>query len=111
MITRVDAEWITARKDWQEAKRKYKAQQRKESKEMSTGEAGTASVPETPPVEGKDDESEAGYSPDMDEMRCVLWSHGGAYLQLAYTRFTDIRYAGGYYFGSVDQERYADPCK
>jgi hypothetical protein len=74
----VEAEWVTAKKDWQEAKRKYKAhQQRKNSK------------PEGAPEQPSDEDNI--YLPDMDEMRCILYFHGG-----------------GYYFGSVDQERYGE---
>ncbi|KAH9944756.1 lipase/ esterase [Amylocystis lapponica] len=74
----IDAEWITARKDWEEAKRKHKAQQR----EARKGRAREpAAAPEEPP---------ATYEPEMDEMRCILFVHGG-----------------GYYFGSIDQERYS----
>ncbi|KAG8768394.1 hypothetical protein FRC12_005594 [Ceratobasidium sp. 428] len=40
------------------------------------------------PEEGEDD-GEAHYEPEMDDMRCMLYIHGG-----------------GYYFGSVDQQRY-----
>jgi acetyl esterase/lipase len=35
-----------------------------------------------------EDKPEPDYTPDMDEMRCMLYLHGG-----------------GYYFGSVDQQR------
>lgn len=76
-IRGVDAEWITAKKDWQEAKRKEKERRNNGSKD----------VPPPAPPEGDADNS---YRPDMDDMRCVLYFHGG-----------------GYYFGSVDQERYA----
>ncbi|KAJ6589896.1 hypothetical protein DFH09DRAFT_976385 [Mycena vulgaris] len=75
-VSGVDAQWITARKDWQEAKRRYKMHQK--SKTSS----------EAPPVDPAADS--APYEEHMDEMRCILYSHGG-----------------GYYFGSVDQERYS----
>ncbi|KAJ7019317.1 hypothetical protein C8F04DRAFT_1236790 [Mycena alexandri] len=71
----VDAQWITARKDWQEAKKRYKMHQ----KSKTPGEA---------PVDPEADS--APYEEYMDELRCILYSHGG-----------------GYYFGSVDQERYS----
>ncbi|KAG7091172.1 hypothetical protein E1B28_010224 [Marasmius oreades] len=72
-INGVDAQWITAKKDWQEHKRRYKMQDRaaRENEAYSAVDSGT-------------------YEKDMDEMRCILYSHGG-----------------GYYFGSVDQGRYA----
>jgi hypothetical protein len=62
---RLDAEWITAKKDWQEAKRRYKAKATR-----------TGSMPQTPPVT-VDTEEEDTYRPDMDTMRCILYSHGG----------------------------------
>ncbi|KAI0776295.1 alpha/beta-hydrolase [Trametes elegans] len=73
----VDGEWIVAKKDWQEVKRKQKA------REQSTDGA--------PSLDGGNpsQDSPATYQPEMDEMRCILYAHGG-----------------GYYFGSIDQERY-----
>ncbi|KAJ7188711.1 hypothetical protein C8R46DRAFT_1205850 [Mycena filopes] len=73
-VSGVDAQWITARKDWREAKRRYKSH-----KSKTPGEA---------PVDPAADS--APYEEYMDELRCILYAHGG-----------------GYYFGSVDQERYS----
>ncbi|KAI0653965.1 hypothetical protein C8Q70DRAFT_926701 [Cubamyces menziesii] len=73
----VDAEWIVAKKDWQEAKKRQKA------REASTD--GPASLDAGHPSQ----EMPASYQPEMDQMRCILYAHGG-----------------GYYFGSIDQERY-----
>ncbi|KAI0332971.1 alpha/beta-hydrolase [Cubamyces sp. BRFM 1775] len=73
----VDAEWIVAKKDWQEAKKRQKA------REASTD--GPASLDAGNPSQ----EMPATYQPEMDQMRCILYAHGG-----------------GYYFGSIDQERY-----
>ncbi|EAU91257.2 lipase/esterase [Coprinopsis cinerea okayama7 len=67
-IDGVDAQWIAAKKDWREAKRRFKQRGEKYS---TANEEGT-------------------YAKDMDAMRCILYLHGG-----------------GYYFGSVDQERYS----
>ncbi|TFK44941.1 hypothetical protein BDQ12DRAFT_641990 [Crucibulum laeve] len=78
-IKGVDGQWITAKKDWREAKRRYKMQQQQK---------GTNST--RPSEATKEKEVDPGcYEKDMDEMRCILYLHGG-----------------GYYFGSVDQERY-----
>ncbi|KAF4563200.1 hypothetical protein EYR40_007091 [Pleurotus pulmonarius] len=74
----VDGQWIAAKKDWREAKRKYKMQEA-----MAKGSAGT---PEASP----NVQDQGLYEEEMDEMRCILYLHGG-----------------GYYFGSVDQERYS----
>ncbi|KAG7449721.1 alpha/beta-hydrolase [Guyanagaster necrorhizus] len=73
-ISGVDCQWITAKKDWREAKRRYKMQQKTKSDVDPVQETGEATT----------------YDKDMDEMRCILYLHGG-----------------GYYFGSVDQERYS----
>ncbi|OJT01964.1 AB hydrolase superfamily protein C4A8.06c [Trametes pubescens] len=73
----VDGEWIVAKKDWQEAKRRQKARE-------STSDGGPSLDASQP-----SQEMPATYQPEMDEMRCILYAHGG-----------------GYYFGSFDQERY-----
>ncbi|KAF8806587.1 alpha/beta-hydrolase [Phlegmacium glaucopus] len=78
-VNGVDAQWITARKDWEESKRRHKLQREKGSTHSSPG------VPEA-----ADASKEAVYDKDMDATRCILYLHGG-----------------GYYFGSVDQERYS----
>ncbi|KAF7351100.1 Abhydrolase-3 domain-containing protein [Mycena sanguinolenta] len=71
-LSGVDAQWITAKKDWQEAKRRYKMQDKSKT---------STQVPAVDP------EADSGtYEEHMDEMRCILYSHGG-----------------GYYFGSIDQ--------
>jgi hypothetical protein len=62
----VEAEWVTAKKDWQEAKRKYKERQ-------STG----LKQPDQP-AEGEVSDT---YLPSMDEMRCILYLHGGKSVQ------------------------------
>ncbi|RDB24709.1 AB hydrolase superfamily protein C4A8.06c [Hypsizygus marmoreus] len=73
----IDAQWITAKKDWREAKRRHKMHQK--AKE-------TIGVP----LSDEKVFDSGVYEKDMDELRCILYSHGG-----------------GYYFGSVDQERYS----
>ncbi|KAJ4483550.1 hypothetical protein J3R30DRAFT_3285414 [Lentinula aciculospora] len=72
----VDAQWITAKKDWQEAKRRHKDKEKTQRDEKHE------------PI--IDQSENATYNQDMDTMRCILYAHGG-----------------GYYFGSVDQERYS----
>ena len=61
----VDAEWIVAKKDWQEAKKRQKA------REASTD--GPASLDAGHPSQ----EMPASYQPEMDQMRCILYAHGG----------------------------------
>ncbi|KAH7909353.1 hypothetical protein BJ138DRAFT_1010974 [Hygrophoropsis aurantiaca] len=83
----IDAEWITAKKDWREAKKRWKAQE--QQKNMPSMNFSSAI-----PQESEDRPSSSGstgvYNEEMDEMRCILYAHGG-----------------GYYFGSLDQERYS----
>ncbi|KAJ7668682.1 hypothetical protein DFH06DRAFT_1084836 [Mycena polygramma] len=74
-VSGVDAQWITAKKDWQEAKRRYKMQNKSKTAAETPVDFAADSAP---------------YEAHMDEMRCILYAHGG-----------------GYYFGSVDQERYS----
>ncbi|KAF8261460.1 hypothetical protein EI94DRAFT_1745923 [Lactarius quietus] len=107
-IRGLDAEWISAKKDWQKAQRRSKEREGSAAAPQEhTAERpelrdhilnGVASGP-LPELEGdagvhsKNSETSrdnAEYQPEMDEMRCILYSHGG-----------------GYYFGSVDQERYS----
>lgn len=56
-----------------------------------------------------EDGDSAQYQEEMDEMRCILYAHGGEgvalYIYLQTSRL--ITFVGGYYFGSVDQERCA----
>lgn len=68
----VDAEWIAAKKDWQEAKRKFKAQEKggktENGRARATAESSQSGVREdTPPH----------YQPEMDDMPCILYTHGG----------------------------------
>ncbi|KAG1878876.1 hypothetical protein F4604DRAFT_1580013 [Suillus subluteus] len=84
----IDAEWITARKDYQKAKKRSKAKHKENSNtEIPTSESET-STPSGLPASSSNESSI--YKEEMDEMRCILYAHGG-----------------GYYFGSVDQERYS----
>lgn len=65
---RVDAQWIVTKKDWKEAKRRYKLQREKG--------IGTNPGNETSPEQKTSPE---GYSQDMDDMRCILYAHGGLF--------------------------------
>ncbi|KAK2463097.1 hypothetical protein APHAL10511_004752 [Amanita phalloides] len=75
----IEAQWITAKKDWREAKKRYKMHQRKTE---ANGTEGPNISTESP--------DEFTYEEAMDDMRCILYIHGG-----------------GYFFGSADQERYS----
>ncbi|CAL1711368.1 unnamed protein product [Somion occarium] len=82
-VNGVDAEWIAAKKDWDMAEKRFKAHEKERS---GTSDAHRSEGPE----EGVHSDASGHYQPEMDEMRCILYAHGG-----------------GYYFGSVDQERYS----
>ncbi|PPQ64555.1 hypothetical protein CVT24_008457 [Panaeolus cyanescens] len=82
-VNGVDAQWITAKKDWQEAKRKHKMQKDKAAE-------GSKASTSDPTERGPSTTENGTYEKEMDAMRCILYLHGG-----------------GYYFGSVDQERYS----
>ncbi|PFH52167.1 hypothetical protein AMATHDRAFT_140737 [Amanita thiersii Skay4041] len=80
-IDGIEAEWITSKKDWLEAKKRQKINRQKIDADTTAGSINPADV----------SEDSAKYDKAMDEMRCILYIHG----------------VGGYYFGSVDQERYS----
>jgi hypothetical protein len=61
----IDAQWITAKKDWREAKKRRKTQQ-EQSSQPPQDQNGQA-----------DGESNGTYEEYMDEMRCILYIHGG----------------------------------
>ena len=65
---RIDGEWIVAKKDWQEVKKRQKT---KGSSGMSMS-MDNASPPGSGP--------QAEYKPEMDEMRCILYAHGGTFV-------------------------------
>ena len=68
----MDAEWIVAKKDYQEAKKKQK------TREMSTHRSASQDA------ENPNQEMPPEYQPEMDEMRCVLYAHGGTESQGSY---------------------------
>lgn len=76
----IEAQWITAKRDWREGKKRYKMQQ-----QYNTDANGDLSNDG-----GESSEDSCKYEEAMDGMRCILYFHGG-----------------GYFFGSVDQERYS----
>ena len=69
MLHSVDAQWISTKKDWREAKRRHKMQQGKKGSNSPGGNASPESGPESVP---------GAYNKEMDEMRCILYAHGGA---------------------------------
>jgi hypothetical protein len=71
---RVDAQWISTKKDWREAKRRHKMQQ------ALQGPNNNSSADAFP-------ESNGTYNKEMDAMRCILYAHGGICYSLTQTIF------------------------
>lgn len=90
---------MVAKKDWKEAKKKYEEQDKQNDKSPES------STRDSPNVSEDNDPESGDYQKEMDEMRCILYCHGGTRHSTAYITCTHGSYAGGYYFGSVDQER------
>ena len=83
------------KRDWKEAKRREKASAAAEKTRGGGGESGSGSAgastspPPLSPVSpsssssgahvpaSADDVEASAYRPEMDEMRCLLWAHGG----------------------------------
>ena len=111
-LRRIEAEWIMDQRDWKETKRREKAEKTQTLRERGNGSLSpqpTSSSGAHGQASAGDTEAN-GYRPEMDETRCFLWAHGGLHpypfcpnspvcLQILF-------HAGGYYFGSVNQERY-----
>ena len=94
---RLDAEWISAKKDWQEAQRRAKEHgsvdvpQEHTAERSEPGDPISSDVVSEPPpkLEGEashqstaskskeTSRDSAAYQPEMDEMRCILYAHGG----------------------------------
>jgi hypothetical protein len=99
----VDAQWIMVKKDWEEAKRRRKEQERQQAKTPKSPKS-----PPSPVLTESDPEPE--YTSDMDDMRCMLYMHGGMSSNCGLVHHIDPLCQGGYYFGSIDQERCASSC-
>ncbi|KAF8318192.1 alpha/beta-hydrolase [Clavulina sp. PMI_390] len=83
----IDANWLASKKDI-EARRKAQQQARRQT----SGDSAHLGSAEPEPKRGSGEansEEDASYTSEMDTMPCMYYMHGG-----------------GYYFGSVDQERY-----
>lgn len=70
IFLRIEAQWITAKKDWREAKKRYKAQRKAEAN-------GT----KVPNYNAESQEETFTYEEAMDDMRCMLYIHGGRYMR------------------------------
>jgi hypothetical protein len=109
LLFRLDAEWISAKKDWQDERRRAKEQscpistRRKQPIEglgLRYASSEEAELSPSPVSEGEGQHSQAAapnvreparnsdtYQPEMDEMRCILYSHGGMNLLLTLPSF------------------------
>ncbi|KAN0137895.1 hypothetical protein V8E53_004379 [Lactarius tabidus] len=93
----LDAEWVMDKRDWKEAKCREKAAAAGE-KMPTPGESASPQSPSTSPSGAHAQASTGGpeanaYPPEMDELQCFVGTRRSG--------------PGGYYFGSVDQERYS----
>lgn len=71
----IDAEWITDHKDYQEAKKRNKAKHKESSNtEIPTSESDTQASSGLPASSSNEGNI---YKEEMDEMRCILYAHGG----------------------------------
>lgn len=95
---RVDSQWIVAKKDWREAKKRSKKDTKVFVDQKGPEKSNSA--------RNDSGDTESGtYQQDMDEMRCILYSHGGETSCVSHIGRLTQGFEGGYYFGSVDQER------
>jgi hypothetical protein len=120
----LDAEWITAKKDWLGAQRRTKQREspatapqehtaeHPEPRDPISNGVASGHPPEhgseagTPSQNSETSRDSAAYQSEMDEMRCILYSHGGMNPPIQILLFgLTSNVPGGYYFGSVDQER------
>jgi hypothetical protein len=75
---RVDSQWIVAKKDWREAKKRHKEQERRKASGTSNDQNSPGTPDDSDGVEPETDDHESNkYHQDMDEMRCILYFHGG----------------------------------
>jgi hypothetical protein len=83
----IDAEWIMEKKDWRQSMRQERATAATPAGGANTRSGGSSSdgpASSSPPTRdhwvranGTDDAS--AYQPEMDEIRCLLWAHGGSF--------------------------------
>jgi hypothetical protein len=118
---RVDAEWIMEKKDWRQQQQESVRQERTTTSAVGGGSGSPTDGSSSSPlgdyglgVDGKDYVAANAYLHDMDEMRCLLWAHGGSSVRPSVLSHHSCRpiffpllspSTGGYFFGSVDQER------
>ena len=78
----IDAEWIMEKKHWRQSVRQERAAALTPARSGGTGSSGDPSnIPGSSPTgnHGIDTDDANAYPPEMDEMRCLLWAHGGSF--------------------------------
>ena len=98
------------KRDWTEVKRREKAAAGGENASVSPQSPSSSSRSHT--QASKEDPEASACHPEMDEMRCLLWAHRGLDPYLLCPGSPGCLqvypfHAGGFYFGSADQERYS----
>jgi hypothetical protein len=97
-LRRLDAEWITAKKHWQDAQRRAKEQsaptdgsksgstEGHDLRDISLENTTSTAVPESesednhespPALNDTEPRDSCSYQPEMDDLRCILYAHGG----------------------------------
>jgi hypothetical protein len=79
---RVDAEWIIEKKDWQQSVLQERSATTPASREKANGGAGPSNTSASSPpgdygMGARSTGDANAHRPEMDEMRCLLWAHGG----------------------------------
>lgn len=78
-ISSVDAQWITGRKDWRQAKKRRKRRQAQTAHNAGEDPHSNPGA-HSGSLKGDVDDT---YEKYMDEMRCILYLHGGVSLPLS----------------------------
>lgn len=108
---RLDAEWISAKKHWQDVQRRANEQgslanpRQNDSTEglglrnTSLERATSTAFPESESEENHESQpapsnnepsrDSGSYQPEMDDMRCILYSHGGTNTPLSFPSFSN----------------------
>jgi hypothetical protein len=73
----IDAEWLMEKKDWRQSMRKESAAAADPAGSPNARSAANPIDGLSPTGAGSDDANM--YQPEMDEMRCLLWAHGGSF--------------------------------
>ena len=77
---RIEAEWIMDKRDWKETKRRKKAEKTQTLRESGNGSPSPQPLSSSSCVHGQasvGDTEGNTHCPEMGELRCFLWAHGG----------------------------------